>query len=125
MNCCVCGKEVVSYWSYMPGSEDYCEDCVPRGCSCNSDFFEFDEDSVSKEKQIEWLLNHRKYKVLNYGSKEHERGKHLEEITDMNLIKAMLYNFTEEQLLHLELIPLDSKGREYPCCEYMFCEEDS
>jgi len=19
----------------MPGTEDYCEDCVPRGCSCN------------------------------------------------------------------------------------------
>lgn len=24
-------------WSYMPGWEDACDLCVPRGCSCNQD----------------------------------------------------------------------------------------
>ena len=31
--CCICGKNAT--WSYMPGASDYCDDCVPRGCSCN------------------------------------------------------------------------------------------
>lgn len=32
---CACGKMAV--WAYAPaGSEDYCcDECVPRGCSCN------------------------------------------------------------------------------------------
>jgi hypothetical protein len=25
----------IAVWSYMPGKEDFCENCVPRGCSCN------------------------------------------------------------------------------------------
>lgn len=32
--CDTCSKEV-AVWSYMPGSGDFCENCVPRGCSCN------------------------------------------------------------------------------------------
>ena len=31
--CCICAKK--AYWSYDPGKESYCENCVPRGCSCN------------------------------------------------------------------------------------------
>lgn len=32
---CKCGKLAV--WNYMPGGDDRlcCEDCVPRGCTCN------------------------------------------------------------------------------------------
>jgi len=36
---CDCGKRAV--WLYMPdtdekgGNDYYCDDCVPRGCSCN------------------------------------------------------------------------------------------
>ena len=32
---CECGKTAV--WMYMPGREEdvACDDCVPRGCSCN------------------------------------------------------------------------------------------
>jgi hypothetical protein len=25
-------------WSYMPGDEDACDHCVPRGCSCNLEY---------------------------------------------------------------------------------------
>lgn len=31
--CDLCLKPAV--WFYIPGSEQYCDDCVPRGCSCN------------------------------------------------------------------------------------------
>lgn len=32
---CRCGKPAV--WMYAPGTGNYCEDCVSRGCSCNID----------------------------------------------------------------------------------------
>lgn len=28
-------KVEMAVWSYMPSKGDYCETCVPRGCSCN------------------------------------------------------------------------------------------
>ena len=31
--CVCCGKK--AEWSYMPGANNYCDNCVPRGCSCN------------------------------------------------------------------------------------------
>ena len=33
--CDKCHNKAV--WFYMPGTEKYCDDCVPRGCSCNID----------------------------------------------------------------------------------------
>ena len=41
MNKCDCGKKAV--WLYMPSytgpqhNDYYCDDCVPRGCSCNAE----------------------------------------------------------------------------------------
>jgi len=36
--CCKCSA--IATWYYMPDSTNpnraYCDDCVPRGCSCNS-----------------------------------------------------------------------------------------
>jgi hypothetical protein len=31
--CIICGKRAT--WSYMPGDENFCNNHVPRGCSCN------------------------------------------------------------------------------------------
>ena len=31
--CLNCGK--VATWAYMPGTSHYCDEHVPRGCSCN------------------------------------------------------------------------------------------
>lgn len=33
--CYTCGAR--ADWRYMPGGADYCEACVPRGCSCQDD----------------------------------------------------------------------------------------
>lgn len=32
---CDCGKKAT--WMYMPGDSVACDDCVPRGCSCNKE----------------------------------------------------------------------------------------
>lgn len=35
-------------WFYMPGDSCYCDDCVPRGCSCN-DYSTLDEIGPTEE----------------------------------------------------------------------------
>src|SRR6218665_2905642 len=50
--CCKC-KTKYADWLYMPGIAAYCDDCVPRGCSCTMawtedgrelDEYQLDED---------------------------------------------------------------------------------
>lgn len=51
--CIVCGRK--ADWFYMPGSESYCDNHVPRGCSCNAELKEgIDIDS-------EEATNHANY----------------------------------------------------------------
>lgn len=54
--CYKCGSMAV--WFYMPGHESendyYCDDCVPRGCSCN--FIHIDG-----EENFDQLTNEEKY----------------------------------------------------------------
>lgn len=45
--CHTCGDPAV--WIYMPGGPDYCDRCVPRGCSCWAD-----EDGGEKLPCIEY-----------------------------------------------------------------------
>lgn len=33
IKCDECDNKAV--WLYMPGTAQYCDNCVPRGCSCN------------------------------------------------------------------------------------------
>jgi hypothetical protein len=123
--CCYCENKAT--WLLMSGNDItkdlFCDKCVPKGCSCNSEYFDREEDALLREKQIDHFLRYRNLKVLNFGSEIHNHGDHLEEITDINLIKSMFYNFTSEQLFHLEIIPLDENKEEYPCCEFMYKEE--
>ena len=56
IKCCKCNK--IALWFYAPSSkgEDafYCDDCVPRGCSCNQyALSEFDENEEQGNK-IYW-----------------------------------------------------------------------
>jgi len=127
--CINCNSNKLATWIYMPGysnsikyEEDcHCDDCVPRGCSCNNEILNGELSKEEIQKQIKELLK-QNIKIKNYGSKIHEVGKELEIITDKNLIKILFFNLTTEQLLHFEIIFLDEKGREYPCCEYFYEE---
>lgn len=117
--CCYCDN--TAKWLLMSGNDPekdfYCDKCVPKGCSCNNYDFDRDEDPVPREEQINFFLKDP-IKVRNYGNIIHNYGEHLEEITDIHLIKSMFYNFTDTQLLQLEIIPIDKNGEEYPCCEF-------
>lgn len=55
---CECGKLAV--WNYLPAKENeqsyYCDDCVPRGCSCNHELKEnIDYDSPEAQKPENYI----------------------------------------------------------------------
>lgn len=88
--CCVCGKEAV--WCYMPGGECYCDDCVPRGCSCNVDNIqEFGEPKT--DGPVMWWSE--KECVEEPGSLERKEDSFFYEC-------------------------LDEHGRRNHCCEFMW-----
>lgn len=96
--CSECGS--LAYWMYMPGGsgsieEDvYCDECVPRGCSCNQEPFTIQSMRWHKEEGHNFKLGYWR-NVSN--------GKTIS-------VSPLI-------------IPLDEKNREYPCCEY-FYEKD-
>lgn len=127
---CKCGE--LATWTYMPSNDGldednyYCDNCVPRGCSCNNESVCYhDEENDIEELEImvsnfkqDILENSRNFKLLNFFSKNHDSN--YEEIKDKKLIKVLINNLSNEQIRHLELIPLDENGREFPCCEYWY-----
>jgi len=98
---CKCGKMAV--WCYMPGYGDnsssyHCDDCVPRGCSCNVNFI----DNLEKEE--------------NY--KDGDKVLFLNESHDFFNEKV---GCSKEEATHYEI--LDEQGRREPCIEYWYDEE--
>ncbi len=93
---CSCGKKAT--WCYMPGTDDgnncFCDDCVPRGCTCNinriTDAERFGDD-LSKNN------------CLFY-------DKNMENPFNNKLSDSVYYEI------------LDVNGRRVPCCEYMYDE---
>jgi len=77
--CIECGKRPEKGWMYVPGSDDhfYCDDCVPRGCSCNDELKDgIDFDSKEAEDPINYYR------------------------------------------------PVDEKGRQSPCCEFFWLDNN-
>lgn len=105
---CSCNKIATYYYapSYEGKKEEqnyYCEDCVPRGCGCNYHH--------SKPEDF--------HPPLDEGEKpEGIEGKDWKwvEIPEREGVAAT----TKEDGL---FVYLDVKGREYPCCEFMWSED--
>ena len=58
---CECGKLAV--WYYMPNDNEWvaCDDCVPRGCSCNNE-----EDVDEKGRKLpccEWWYDENGWEI--------------------------------------------------------------
>ena len=54
--CSICNKNVAT-WFYAPSSDDdpfYCDDCVPRGCSCNVYSLEEFPNDIPNKNVIFW-----------------------------------------------------------------------
>ena len=65
MLCSYCGKKRAT-WCYMPSWYCACDECVPRGCSCNQDENGVDELDYDGQKMpcCEWWRT-------DYGLKKH------------------------------------------------------
>lgn len=97
---CSCGA--VAQWVYMPGysggGNPYrCDDCVGRGCSCNTHstketYRDLPDDDEVEGKDWEWIDVDDKY-------------------VDFKVTKPKTY-----------WRRIDEKGRPYPCCEYSYEE---
>lgn len=96
IKCCKCSKQIAT-WYYMPGGltngDFYCDDCVPRGCSCNQYHLdEFNEDEINNDNVIYW---------------------------DENLVECT----AEKNDLSKYFEPVDKNGRRFPCCEFDYDSE--
>lgn len=104
---CKCGEKAV--WIYMPMSDRhpyYCDECVPRGCSCNSESFDFEAlyGTVSKTSDVlENLIEHK---------------------VKFRIVDNMINGEEAPYLSHKRVIYLDEQGRELPCCEFMHLQLD-
>lgn len=96
---CDCNK--VAIYFYMPGytgkkeeQNYYCEDCVPRGCSCEWNYIEEEDYKPEGVEGVDW--------------------KWLERVADEQY----------EEIKKGEIwVYIDKQGREYPCCEFMWSED--
>lgn len=101
VKCCECNK--IAVWSYMPHCNEktlegfYCDDCVPRGCTCN--VYALEEFDITDKK-------------CNIGFYD----KNESHFNDENM-----YNEKQDTSFYFEY--LDEKGRRFPCCEYDYCED--
>lgn len=102
---CKCGA--IAIWLYMPGAASehpfYCDDCVDRGCDC-------EWNAVSKD---------------SYGPTPLEEDylpKGIEGVDWKWVIRPATEKMSEIKIGEY-WTSIDKKGREYPCCEYMYDEK--
>lgn len=91
VKCNICNKEIAT-WLYMPSGDCYCDNCVPRGCSCN--VYSFTEFPLEKEEN------------RNYIYWNSDLTKYTKELTTDSA--------------YYEIV--DEKYRRFPCCEYDYDE---
>lgn len=102
--CGRCGKTAI--WLYLPSSHGinfFCDDCVPRGCTCNVMDLDMEEPDKSLSERIIWW------------SKE-TYNKCLKDKTDTT---TCCTHERKNDSFHYEI--LDEQGRRNPCCEYDYC----
>lgn len=101
--CSCCGNKAV--WMYAPGSSGrifYCDDCVPRGCSCNV-------DCIDEEYHRGDLKNNGDRKFLYW-----DKGCGIDDLNE----ETAFTEYDKEKVYYFE--ELDEKGRRAPCCEFWY-----
>jgi len=104
-------------YTLMSGKYEWCDKCLPRGCSCNDEilFYENEENNNLEELTNNILTSN--YKAKKYASELHVCGKEIEKIEDLNKLRNIVKNISIEELKKYTFIPLDENNEEYPCCE--------
>ena len=91
---------------YKPGENPFhCEECVPRGCSCNWNYIERDEFPKGAEgKDWSWITIDD-WQAL-YSNRESK-------ITPEDLRQKQIWYYLDSQL-----------GKPFPCCEFSYDEDE-
>lgn len=96
IKCQICNKNEAT-WLYLPGHKDnkvfFCDDCVPRGCSCN--VYNIEEFPLNENKNVKYIFWDSK---IEHFTKEKQKN-------------SIFYE------------PVDEKYRRYPCCEYDYSKD--
>lgn len=103
--CSCCDKTAT--WIYMPsgdGKRWYCDDCVPRGCSCNLRSLEYGGEPNGKSNVIWWSK-----KAYN-------------KCTDDFLLVKLATKERMPDSFYYEYV--DEKGRRKPCCEFSYVDDE-
>lgn len=99
--CSHCAK--IATWLYMPVSHGvyfFCDDCVPRGCTCNVMDLDMEKpDENLSERTIWWSKETYKRCFDN----------------NINPVECCTH-IRENDSYHYEI--LDENGKRFPCCEY-------
>lgn len=104
--CSCCNNKAV--WLYMPGNKGkiyFCDNCVPRGCSCNLlNLLEFPDIDNSNMPIMYWSKNDVDKYIWG----------------DINNVEFESLGSKEkkEDSVYYEI--LDDEGRREPCCEYEY-----
>lgn len=123
--CSNCLEKEATYTD-MAGKYEWCESCLPRGCSCNDENVSYyknegEEDNIEELKEqfekFKTKIINGNYKLKDYGEKIHCSGKEKRIIQNKEEIKKIMDNVKETEMLNFVAIPLDKENREYPCCE--------
>lgn len=100
--CSCCNK--IATWIYMPsgdGKRWYCDDCVPRGCTCNLHDLNFNGNPNEKTKTIWWSKD-----AYDKQWKEDDTVSLESLATKERMPDSFYYEYVDE------------KGRRSPCCEF-------
>lgn len=101
--CCKCNK--IATWLHMPSDRAYCDEHVPRGCTCNVQNLEEDgEPSYYKNNIIWW--DKKTYDIYHQDNLDENK---------------FTTRTRQNDSFYYEI--LDEKGRRNPCCEYEYSEK--
>ena len=62
---CECCNRIAT-WSYLPGSENFCDLHVPRGCSCNLEPIDGNYDNDDPSNWINMAANFHVVNILTH-----------------------------------------------------------
>lgn len=142
----VCSQCLSKEIKYLDGSSKYswCEDCVPRGCSCNDEhFFTVSETTINDDNQFEEhtyleelnnVIDRCENEDGNYQIFYSKTGVLFDDKKNSYILSLNNADFKEISLDFLKdnkddivnnisgaikITPVDENGKEYPCVEIM------
>jgi hypothetical protein len=133
--CCKCLKREAR-WADGSTKYNWCEKCVPRGCSCNNDyvFNERKEPDFNIKEQIKNILeSYKKQDYILYKSNKGVKDGILDvskcEYKKINKKLLKKKDFIKSLEINKEysikIIPINKNKKEYPCCcEVMYIKKE-